>query len=49
MPPNIIPAFLCPSSLKSTAMDLKRYREVIPNQANQEKVKEIILNTGKSR
>lgn len=30
-------------------MDMKRYREVIPNQANQEKVKEIVLSTGKSR
>lgn len=28
-------------------MDLKRYREVIPNQASQEKVKDIVLNTGK--
>ena len=29
-------------------MDLNRFREVIPNQASQEKVKEIVLNTGKS-
>lgn len=27
-------------------MDLKWYREVIPNQATPEKVKEIVLNTG---
>lgn len=28
-------------------MDLMRFREVIPNQASQEKWKDIVLNTGK--
>lgn len=28
-------------------MDLQVYREVIPNQASQEKIKDITFNTGK--